>query len=765
MLGLNIADQCPEKQEELSQILGIVLFSIFTCQMARRSGRERKATFKASEIHNVERVLGSPEPGLVERDGGSTEDEYNEQQSVRDEEQDDLMSDAGGPASQSSAVVSEQEENDSDLLPELPIKRRRRVEPAAKKPPIGRVVPATSTAGRQSLHSRGVFHAYSHTRKDRTYPWVMGENPKLRGWLFRTLEPCFNEYALPLRRNVKDPGQSTQGLRAQPPRTDTAKSEAELDWNHRIGSKSHALQNNTARFEDLVPFIEACKTKIQRHIITPGSPAPTEMKPADALSLASIFSNVPLAEAVRNDSRRGWLICAEGEVRCLSWLPNNSSSTQYLAVGIYPEQSPDTTLMYSSSVFAPSDLGPAFVHIWRFKGSTVNKKGQMTIQNTVKPRVETIIHCEAGCPTQLKWCSVPQQKSQLSSGPDQNYIGLLAMLSRDGVARVMSVESNSKQDADQSNSMTDCGAIELRPEHTVCTCMTWVSNSLLAAGCANGFVVIWDLAQVMHDQRLENITPVFIHCVHTTFIKEITTGSPSHSHILISSSVDGHIYVTDIRDPTSDTAHTLRSRTPFIGLEWLDQGLSVICADDNNFLKGASLRALDHFTSIARFENPINSIASSLAHSSVLVGCTDGSVSTLNGLHGLFHDRYDERQRQTWFKCEWRPAQPVLSENRSSTGDGSHSMVYDFPGGLCRISTGFRSESILEDNRARSKSSQEKNRKKPPGTADIAAYSAIVFERESMITALAWNPNLETCGWAAAGTSHGLLMIEDLLQD
>lgn len=103
-----------------------------------------------------------------------------------------------------------------------------------------------------------------------------------------------------------------------------------------------------------------------------------------------------------------------------------------------------------------------------------------------------------------------------------------------------------------------------------------------------------------------------------------------------------------------------------------------------------------------------------------------------NPLRRLLHSK-EKQWQQTWFSHTW-----VRGNESSSSGT---SRFYD----------GYRAESIsLLRN-------MTGDRKMINSTMIVTIY-----EEETHVTALSWNPNQSCAGWAAAGLGCGLLRIEDL---
>ena len=87
--------------------------------------------------------------------------------------------------------------------------------------------------------------------------------------------------------------------------------------------------------------------------------------------------------------------------------------------------------------------------------------------------------------------------------------------------------------------------------------------------------------------------------------------------------------------------------------------------------------------------------------------------------------RREQQYQQTVFRHEW---------NRSS-------------GGISRITEGYKVET----------SNVTLSTKKASEGSFVTIY-----ERETAVTQVCWNPNLQCGGWVAAGMASGLVRVEDL---
>lgn len=240
--------------------------------------------------------------------------------------------------------------------------------------------------------------------------------------------------------------------------------------------------------------------------------------------------------------------------------------------------------------------------------------------------------------------------------------------------------------------------------------------------------------------------------------------------------MDGHIRLTDIRNPVQDFALTQRQRVSLPPLTWHDHAQSIISTDDNLLLKLTPLRRIYSSTSFARCEALVTDIATSPIHPIILVGCADGRVWGMNPLKRPKSGK-GESWQICWFGHEWRRGLSssdaricqqehhgrgvrdqdamdldVDTSSAEATGEKTREEILREP--LCRIVDGYK---MIKAGPG----SSEGRVKGRNGTGPTIA----VHEQLTAITKVAWNPNLRFGMWAAAATASGIVRIEDVAAD
>ena len=435
--------------------------------------------------------------------------------------------------------------------------------------------------------------------------------------------------------------------------------------------------------------------------------------------------------------KRGFILNLGAKVHCLDWAPNQEDSNQYLATSVLPKRKPSHHPFEApgAPAFTPQPNHPSNVQIWRFLKSEVG-----CINIDVPPKLQLVLCTGWGDAKALKWCPMPF----FGGGqPDAKHVGLLAGIWSDGAIRIIDI--NLPEDDSQTAYINiQQASFEAKPPDTVCTCLTWISSTRIAAGCANGCIAVWDLP-TSFQLASSNRRPIIYTCVSSTYILSITTCYPSRPQLLLTASMAGTISMTDLSrfgQSLTSQANTVlgsRGRMGLPLLVWHDFGQIAIHAEENSAIKGSTIRHFFSSITLARAKSNGTSIAGSPCHPFVLVGCANGDVFATNPLSRVVDGGKSEPWQQTWFAHEWR---------RLETQEGTKT-----PNGISRFIEGLKAESVPLVSDGRSSRKHDGHQ----GTAFTTVY-----EEKSATTAVAWNPNLHVGGWAAAGMGNGLLRVEDV---
>ncbi|KAI4146899.1 MAG: hypothetical protein L6R39_003292, partial [Caloplaca ligustica] len=191
------------------------------------------------------------------------------------------------------------------------------------------------------------------------------------------------------------------------------------------------------------------------------------------------------AEPPKPQKRKdGWLVNVGTGVRCVDWAPNHAGGTQYLALStLQPIDKEQIGHLKFSPAFTAQSF-PSSIQIWSFSTSkTPSSKSLLSPDRP--PCLRMIICTDWGDAKHLTWCPMPRDfRGREHDSPIP--VGLLAGVWSDGHVRVLDVYLEQTQDTTYVKYTT--AAFTAKPPSTLCTCVTWLSSTELAVGCANGYL-------------------------------------------------------------------------------------------------------------------------------------------------------------------------------------------------------------------------------------------------------------------------------------
>lgn len=488
------------------------------------------------------------------------------------------------------------------------------------------------------------------------------------------------------------------------------------------------------------------------------------------------------AEGVPLDSRiarHGWILNLGEEVQCLDWVPNQEGPRQFLAVSTLRLLNPFTRKSNfqarSAPAFTPQPPHKSATQIWEFM---VDKEGGLDTQRP--PQLRQVICMPWGDIRSFKWCPMPRSQASFAKLDGQVNLGLLGSLWGDGVVRVLDISIPDVNNADVQYTLISKAAFSTRPPNTVCTCFTWLSSNSIVAGCANGCVGVWNLPTALYQDPpqsipidptsdfasytpTKNAEPLVYFPISSTYILTIISCYPSHANLILTSTMAGYIHLTDLHDLRGSssfsapaTVKSSRSRLGRPVLVWHDYSQMVFTADDNFALVAMPLRRIWRQYSFTRYKSSVQAIAVSPVHPFIMSGCVGGDVTCNNPLRRAF-DNKAPIWNQVWFTHDWRPCRDDEATDDTDTTMGNNTTTSSAltqrtsRRGLSRILESHKAEQMKVSNPHDS----FMNRK------DGAVYST-VYEIETAVRAVCWNPNIQVGGWAAAGMASGLLRVEDI---
>jgi len=385
------------------------------------------------------------------------------------------------------------------------------------------------------------------------------------------------------------------------------------------------------------------------------------------------------------------------------------------------------------------------------------------------PELDAVLLFDWGNVKRMSWCPMPVRDGFTGTLGKTVRLGLLAGAWADGKVRVLDIQYEKKDPTRPLYFHIKAAAFSSRPPDTIFTSIAWLSTESLAAACANGCVAIWNLPSHLmgvSESGQTNPKPWYYEQLHSTTILDIVSCHPSRPYLIITSSMDGHLRLTDLRASHTDTVFSLRSRVGQAPLVWSESCQSALNPDENFAVRASPVRRFHATYTVAKAESLVVDLAVSPVHPFLLVGGANGDVMATNPFRRVLSSKAPVWQ-QVWFNHEWRgPVRSNVvqkaangSESNGTTGAGAQRAQASpsadiFAQPLVRMSEGFK----LETSRLLQQEGSAKN-------IEEGTVFTTIYEEKSAITCLAWNPNLRCGGWAAAGMGSGLVRVEDIALD
>jgi transcription factor C subunit 6 len=506
------------------------------------------------------------------------------------------------------------------------------------------------------------------------------------------------------------------------------------------------------------------------------------LKPLAAFNTAPAWD-----EGKKASTKSAWILNAGTKVQCLEWVPNQYGLSQYLSVATRNESA---TLGESdrSNAYTPSSSYQTCLQIWEFTSLASQPTGGREIDYSKAPVLRFVLSFDWGHLKKLKWCPIPDRMREDISEEQTLQLGLLAGVWEDGEVRVLDLKFAYPESKTTRHVYVSKAAFESKSSGTIYTGVAWLSSSSIAASCSNGYVAIWNIGDNLkmlakssrklpsHQEYPARAKPWFYQQIHQGYILGLVSAYPSRPHLLISKGIEGYIRLTDVRAPYQDTALAPRDRVAQPHLLWHDVSQTALSTDENYDLKSYGLRLFYKSQAVGRMDALVTDMAVSPVHPFILLGCASGTVWTTSPLKRLREHKKPTYQ-QMWFKHEWRrgtsplPQPPRQSEERDTAMQDVNTECDEVEP---RIYSGtaeskepdlanILSKPLIRFTEGYKLDTPDLSQHQRPNTTkqDSVAF-VTVYEEQTAVTKVCWNPNL-CCGtWAAASMASGLIRVEDL---
>jgi transcription factor C subunit 6 len=515
--------------------------------------------------------------------------------------------------------------------------------------------------------------------------------------------------------------------------------------------------------------------------------------------LPSASASLPQADT---KDHRGWIVNAGEKIRCLAWLPGNDEDEQYLAVACRSSSKqrsagpPFSTAR--SPAFHPSSSYASSIQLWSIKTGGMRADSETTevVSESTPPRLSLLCGIDMGDIRQILW------QPTNSSSPSK----AMAVLSTDGSVRLLSFDLPVA-----SGNQTTYGRMQtplakiVAPPDIVFSAMCWMSTTDLVLGGSDGTIRVYNIS---NDAGLE---PYLTVQLHNTYILSLVSTFPSDTPtFLAATTASGDLLLTDLRAPDQEIVHAQASKArlptkPLIYCPLTRSFVSIVDSSGRTDPRGPSTtfvncHHLRHFYGshqlcrLPAMSGAGTALAGSCHHPCILGGNAKGSVFATNYVRRALPGKTKPAKSMGGFMqklCDydWRPLSPSemepdqLNQNPKDQIDFKDDIdlfhSHDVRPGISRYTEGFLPEHIdlttgghrrtrLKQKRSRRSSgtdqAQGKHRKRRIQEPSESAPD-VIFEEEQAVTALEWNPNRRSAGWAAIGWGSGLVRVMDLSHD
>ena len=457
--------------------------------------------------------------------------------------------------------------------------------------------------------------------------------------------------------------------------------------------------------------------------------------------------------------QHGWTLNVGTSVQCLEWVPNQSTNTQYLAIStLQAHASVSNNPPETAPAYTPSP-GPSCIQIWRIATERLGKDPDQP------PKFCLIIGNEWGHAKELKWCPTPRDAREQDSVHQLN-LGLLAGVFADGYVRVLDVSLDEQAQSKISYVEYKSAAFAAKPTDAMCTCVTWLSASDIAVGCSNGYVAIWNIYPLPKADGTDSAdtipnleamqAPYFYETIHSTYIRSIVSAYPSHPNLLCTSSSSGYLRLTDIRSAASDYVLSPRVHWAPTTIIYCAALSCFITFDEGGMVKGLPLRRFWSQFGFVKGDSEVTSLALGHVHTSLLVGFADGTLLAANLAQRFLMARNKAMLQQKVWRHEWARSKVEANDNINNEGQ-NEAHEHRQPRGTVRITEGYKLEKAIL-----SPMSTDLNKKEMARTGIVPHMYTTIYDKETAVRQIAWNPNEAWGGWAASGMGSGLIRIENL---
>ncbi|KAL4068179.1 hypothetical protein J3A83DRAFT_3825037 [Scleroderma citrinum] len=318
---------------------------------------------------------------------------------------------------------------------------------------------------------------------------------------------------------------------------------------------------------------------------------------------------------------------------------------QYLAIAPFPSR------IHAPCIGAKAQYpAPACVQIWALRPCAQEESVRDDIEKAGEVKCEMVLCLDSGPAQEVKWCPLPSHdRWDISRHVDTpRKLGVLAGTFEDGSLSIYIVPdpadiSHTRQDPSLPVfAKLPVPALRIELEGTSCWSFDWANSEVLAVGCTNGYIAVYDVGDALSRGIGPNILPTHFISVHQSAIRAVTwirvpptssNGVPATSAdptVIASGGYDGVECLTDIREPHGHVIN--RTRDVINTASYSVFAAGPIMIDHDNTVKAYSVSPgmLGRGHILMEPDGPVWSVDASDHHPQLAVGSADGSCSTTN---------------------------------------------------------------------------------------------------------------------------------------
>ncbi|KZV71848.1 hypothetical protein PENSPDRAFT_650271 [Peniophora sp. CONT] len=359
------------------------------------------------------------------------------------------------------------------------------------------------------------------------------------------------------------------------------------------------------------------------------------LRPFETLHMSRLFP-----------SSKSYVFNAGAPVWALDWCPiyakdrSTFSFQQFLAVAPLPSTS------HSPDVGARTNRpAPACIQLWALGPAKPGPEDD----DTGSLRCQLVLCIDTGSALDLKWCPLPSHDASGTSTTSLKRLGLLAGTFEDGSVSIWSIpHPNDVQREDHGKpAYVHLGepAIRLEIEGTSCWSLDWGNSEVIAVGCTNGAVAVYDIADALRSgQPVHDLLPSHYQYVHQSGVRAVSwvRAPPASSSgefrtdvdptVIASGGHDGTECLWDIRDPGANVMNRTRDVIP--SMPWSPYAGGPVTIDHENAVKAYSISPsmMGRGHLLLEPAGPVWSASASEYHPQLAVGSADGSCIIANML-------------------------------------------------------------------------------------------------------------------------------------